>query len=246
MKLDHVVIFVSDLERATRDFSDLGFTVTKGGSHGRTENALIIFQDGTYIELLALTRNWLRPVVRLTGRLGFLDKSAARKQNMYWRLLRWISGDTGFVDWCVRVDDVKSTLDHWAQENVDLIQPEMFCRLRPDGKNVKWYLSAAKDFNLPFILEDITPIDLRVPLNDTTNHSNGAIGIYQIDLYVDDVETITTLHKRLCIGERAKVSLKHKTAQSPRISLKLLCTDTTPCKLNTKKSHNASILMIPA
>jgi hypothetical protein len=36
------------------DFNELGFTLTPGGTHpAETQNALVCFQDGTYLELLA-------------------------------------------------------------------------------------------------------------------------------------------------------------------------------------------------
>src|SRR2546430_17587272 len=55
--LDHVVIMVPDLEAAIRDYTELGFTVVRGGSHPTgTHNALIAFPDGAYVELIAFQR----------------------------------------------------------------------------------------------------------------------------------------------------------------------------------------------
>ena len=44
-QFDHLVVFVTDIEQASRDFTELGFQVTRGGSHGSTENALVIFAN---------------------------------------------------------------------------------------------------------------------------------------------------------------------------------------------------------
>src|SRR6516164_4502171 len=54
-RLDHVVIRVRDLEEACADYRALGFTVTPGGEHPTlgTRNALIPFEDDTYLELIA-------------------------------------------------------------------------------------------------------------------------------------------------------------------------------------------------
>ena len=66
MRLDHVVIVVTSLADATAAFTAAGFTVTPGGKHDAipTENALIGFADGGYLELLATrdpdTRDQLR------------------------------------------------------------------------------------------------------------------------------------------------------------------------------------------
>jgi hypothetical protein len=53
--LDHLVIRVHDLEQTIDNFSALGFTVQRGGTHadGVTHNALIGFADGSYVELIA-------------------------------------------------------------------------------------------------------------------------------------------------------------------------------------------------
>src|SRR5689334_2853398 len=57
LHFDHAVIAVKDLDNAIQDYHDLGFTVIRGGIHSNraTKNALIVFEDGTYLELLAKT-----------------------------------------------------------------------------------------------------------------------------------------------------------------------------------------------
>src|SRR5262249_39708681 len=54
-RLDHVVIAVSDLDQAIADYRRLGFTVNPGGVHhgGASHNALVVFADGSYFELIA-------------------------------------------------------------------------------------------------------------------------------------------------------------------------------------------------
>jgi hypothetical protein len=54
-RLDHLVVLVRDLEGAIGDYGVLGFAVTPGGEHadGLTRNALIPFEDGSYLELVA-------------------------------------------------------------------------------------------------------------------------------------------------------------------------------------------------
>ena len=55
IRLDHLVLLVRDLELASADYESLGFAVTPGGEHadGLTRNALVPFQDGTYLELVS-------------------------------------------------------------------------------------------------------------------------------------------------------------------------------------------------
>src|SRR6478736_7896042 len=55
LQLDHIVIAVNDLEASIDDYTALGFNVQRGGDHpGRaTHNALVVFADGSYFELIA-------------------------------------------------------------------------------------------------------------------------------------------------------------------------------------------------
>ena len=55
MPLDHLVIAVHDLEQAMQRHRDMGFRVQVGGKHpGRlSHNALVVFEDGSYFELIA-------------------------------------------------------------------------------------------------------------------------------------------------------------------------------------------------
>jgi Glyoxalase-like domain len=56
-RLDHLVMLVGYLDRAVRDYEELGFTVTPGGEHadGLTHNALIPFRDGSYFPARGLS-----------------------------------------------------------------------------------------------------------------------------------------------------------------------------------------------
>jgi hypothetical protein len=56
-RLDHLVMLVGYLDRAVRDYEELGFTVTPGGEHadGLTHNALIPFRDRSYFPARGLS-----------------------------------------------------------------------------------------------------------------------------------------------------------------------------------------------
>ena len=52
--IDHLVIVVPELEAAVASYRGLGFTVVPGGRHPiGTHNALIAFEEGAYLELIA-------------------------------------------------------------------------------------------------------------------------------------------------------------------------------------------------
>lgn len=223
LHLDHVVIYVSDLDRAMTDYTALGFTVTRGGAHARTENALISFADGTYLELLALKPGTARPLIRLAVKLGLIERSAAGKTDMYWRLLRWISRGTGIVDWCVAAPDMASTLERWKDDGQNIIPAEYFDRTRPDGQVAKWYLGGARSFDLPFLIEDISAREIRVPPANVQTHPNGALGIAEITLSVSDPQRAQTDYKKLGLLPLGKISVQFESKSSPQshIALKI-------------------------
>ena len=237
-KFDHLVIFVSNLDDAINNFTDLGFNVTRGGSHGLTENALIIFANQTYIELLALKPFWHSPLMR--------------------RLLRWVNGDIGPVDWCVSITDLESTLNSWKALHLDVLKSETFSRERIDGGIVRWYLGGTASQDLPILLEDITPIDHRVPLTGTTDHQNGALELKAIQFKVQDkVIALNTAVRFLLPADHqdgskrqdltlgnVQVSFKEHTLPY-KVSLTISSSGNQAQQLDLAKSHGAQIKLIP-
>ena len=59
-------------------------------------------------------------------------------------------------------------------------------RTRPDGTELKWRTAVLVP-PLPFLIEDLTPRDLRVPGGAQTQHANGATGIALVAIGAHDV-----------------------------------------------------------
>ncbi|CDU25036.1 uncharacterized protein SPSC_04870 [Sporisorium scitamineum] len=102
--LDHLILLVNDphtassqrtsaLEHAILVFSQLGFQVVRGGTHadGLTSNALIVFPDGVYIELIQF-----EPVAAPGSGENQQDFETRRKQ--HW----WYHCRKGWIDWCLQ------------------------------------------------------------------------------------------------------------------------------------------------
>jgi len=166
--LDHVVIAVGDLEQAIADYRSLGFTVTPGGRHpGRTShNALIVFDDGAYIELIA----WTAP------------NDAER-----WNVVHRKHGD-GFMDFALIPQDLPRATAEAKARGLPLNGPIDGGRVRPDGVELKWQTARQATFDLPFFCGDVTPRSLRVPEGDVRRHANGAAGVTTVVLAVTDLE----------------------------------------------------------
>lgn len=178
--VDHVVIAVLDLERAVDDYRALGFTVGIGGRHpGRpTRNALVVFEDGAYLELIA----WTAP---------------APAEHRYQVLAR--SGE-GLVDFALLPEDTAKAIESARSRGLAMDGPIDGARVRPDGREIKWRSARQATFDMPFLCGDVTPRELRVPTGEIRRHANGAVGIARVSVAVRDLDASLTRYRAL-LGE---------------------------------------------
>ncbi|KAK7708430.1 hypothetical protein SLS57_009012 [Botryosphaeria dothidea] len=181
IQLDHIVILLSHQELLDPPaWITSNFTLSPGGRHadGKTENKLILFQDATYIELIA-----------------FIDDDPTNKHGHWWGDKRY-----GVIDWALTSPTVETTsraaadLHDWKskQENGALAelayaQPRRGGRRKPDGQEIAWFVTfpqGAKRGLAPFWCHDITPRQQRVPAESQgLQHPCGAIGISNIAVH---------------------------------------------------------------
>jgi Glyoxalase-like domain len=171
-RLDHLVILVRDLDVAAADYERLGFTVTPGGEHadGLTRNALIPFEDGSYFELVS-----------------FLDPEDIRDNVWGWR--KFLPHE-GLIDYCAASDDLESDVRRLESLGFDVNGPDDGGRRLPDGVEIRWRSARISQEGrlLPFLIEDLTPRELRVPGGQAAGHPNGASGISRIEIAAPDAE----------------------------------------------------------
>jgi len=174
--IDHVVLVVTDLDRAVAEHTARGFTVTPGGEHagGLTHNALVGFADGSYLELIA-----------------FHDVAAARGKHS-WQPVAERGG--GWSDFALASDDLAA--DAAALREVLARPVENGGRTRPDGVAVAWQV-ARLVAPLPFLIEDITLRQVRVPSGAAATHANGTRGVGGIVLGARDVAATSARYARL-------------------------------------------------
>jgi hypothetical protein len=160
LSIDHVIIAVNDLDTASETFRTAGFTVLPGGTHasGATHNALIVFHDGTYLELMALTGEPAKPV---TADYSFL-----------------FAHGEGVVGLCLSSDGLEADVAAIRTRGISISELTEGGRLRPDGVEMRWLTAWVEGEPLPFLIEDVTPRVLRVTdIPAYTTHANGAAGI---------------------------------------------------------------------
>jgi hypothetical protein len=189
--LDHIVIAVADLASAVDDYRALGFTVYPGGVHhgGVSHNALVIFADGSYFELIAYRQ--AAPDVR------------------WWQVLS--KAGEGFVDFALLPEDTERDVAAARERGLDLDGPIAGGRLRPDGARLDWQIVRPKTTDLPFWCGDVTPRTLRVPDGEMRVHANGVTGIASLRVAVDDVAASAARYASL-VGPGA-VSKSNGSAQ---------------------------------
>ena len=226
LALDHIVLVVTNLKHAIAQFQSNGFTVVEGGTNGPTHNALITFTDGTYIELIALQSLATRAIFRLLSMTGFLGLRRLVKQDFNNRLFRWFGGSQGFSDICFRVTDLDAFQDRCAELRLPLTTTLEFRRQRPDGIDVRWRLAGTIDDSQAFFIEDITPIQYRIPEGKSREHANGAIGIIRVTSKVSLEQRPTDIEFRTApdLGsQRFTITLRTNTTNKSRLESSMCC-----------------------
>ncbi|MGJ7527242.1 VOC family protein [Variovorax sp. GB1P17] len=177
LTLDHIVIAVHDLERSIADYGALGFHVLRGGDHpGRsTHNALVVFGDGSYFELIA----WRQP----------------SPNERWWQLLQ--RHGEGIVDFALLPRDTAITVADAKARGLTLEGPLDGGRVRPDGERLRWQTARASSADLPFLCGDLTPRALRVPEGEARVHANGALGVASLAIAVRDLDATLARYRAL-------------------------------------------------
>jgi hypothetical protein len=160
------VILVEDLDAAIADYTALGFTVAPGGTHadGATHNALVIFADDTYLELIAFRR--------------------PAPEHHWWR---HVAAGEGLIDFALLPSAIAEDVAAARARGLALEGPLAGGRLRPDGVRVAWQTARSATPDLPFLCGDVTPRDLRVPGGSLREHPNGVAGVAGLAILTTDL-----------------------------------------------------------
>jgi hypothetical protein len=174
--IDHLVIVVNDLEKAARDFEQLGFTVVPGGQHPvGSHNVLISFRDGSYLEIIAFYRDAI--------------------DHRWWDPLQ--KGER-FVDFCFQTDDLRGDTKKLQDAGVAINNPVPWSRKRPDGFELRWLLSLATGSHrgvAPFLIEDVTARSERIP--QQFDHQNKIRGIEKLTVAVGELSPVEKWYSAL-------------------------------------------------
>ncbi|TFK46356.1 hypothetical protein OE88DRAFT_1638375 [Heliocybe sulcata] len=183
--LDHIVHLTppGTVAEATEQWRSLGFTVVPGGTHadGLTSNALVVLQDGVYIELIS----FVHPISYYPP--GSPARLAQERHPWGHQEPGWI--DYAFLGTSEKLSEVINDRAQHEKSGVEYLPEQPGGRARPDGKVLKWRITAPKTRGTwPFFCGDVTPREWRVPLKPESNavHPSGALGVAHARLLADD------------------------------------------------------------
>ena len=187
-RFDHLVIAVSDLDRAIDAYRSFGFDVVPGGRHEHrgTHNALIRFGGLDYVELL-----------------GVYDAEKAVKSGPNGRTLAEFvrDRDGGLVGHCYATDDIEGEAARAREAGVEMVGPFEMRRARPDGRTLTWRLTVPVDVpwrrRWPFIIQWDDPDEERLAVEGVGAHENGACAVVGVSVAVGDLEEATDLYSVL-------------------------------------------------
>lgn len=164
-QLDHVVLLIPyDTLKNPPSWITDNFTLSPGGKHGdnKTENRLVLFSDGTYLELIS-----------------FIDDDPEKRKGHWW------DKPFGVVDFSLTSADkldYQGLVDRLDKSGtgVSFAQPKQGGRVT-NGNEIKWevtFPTSVPRGHVPFFCEDVTDRSLRVPIDkENTSHPCNALGM---------------------------------------------------------------------
>ena len=187
-RFDHLVIAVSNLDRAIDSYRSLGFEVFPGGRHEHrgTHNALIRFGGLDYVELL-----------------GVYDREKAMESGLNGRTLAGFVADRdgGLVGHCYATDDIEAEAARAREAGVEMVGPFEMRRARPDGRELTWRLTVPVDVpwrrRWPFVIQWDDPDEERLAIEGVGVHENGASAVAGVSVAVRDLREATELYSVL-------------------------------------------------
>ena len=119
LTVDHVTICGSDLDSMRRACEVIGLASEYGGPHANraTHMALVGFEDGSYLELIAP----FAPEAEATGMMGGWAK--------------YMRENAGPSAWAVASDDIRTDVQHLRSAGIQVCGPGATARIRPANWN---------------------------------------------------------------------------------------------------------------
>ncbi len=154
LSIDHVVVAGMDLNAMRADLRAVGLESVEGGTHedGLIHDALISFADGSYLELIAPVPGKIVP------------------EHPWWP---YMVSNAGVCAWAIRSTNIEKDVALYRSRGIAVDDVQMGGRTRPDGVRLEWRMAVLHDTApgtvLPFLIQDVTPREWRVPPADSAD-----------------------------------------------------------------------------
>ena len=212
-RIDHAVIVVDNLTEARERFAAAGFSVVAGGEHGGndTENALVPFEDGSYLELFAPVNPAMATEMKALVASGTFDAAMQQENAMDSRFMRHLADGPGPEDFALSSPglNLSAAQADAGQQGIILAGPIPMSRTRPDGIDVKWHVDVPVSGDtaaVPFLIADDTPRSYRVPGGADAMQPNNVTGIKRIVIRTQDQENVTQWYDTVLPGVPASTN----------------------------------------
>jgi hypothetical protein len=178
--IDHASVCGSNLDTLRQAFTNIGLASEYGGPHanGITHMALLGFDNGSYLELIA-------------------PQTAGKTEGSGWS--NFMAGDAGPCAWAISSQDIEQDVVRLKAAGVPVSGPEAGSRKRPDGMSVEWQTaslgSGPPGSTLPFLIQDRTPRAWRVQPTQSLQGS-GLTGFAAIVVGVRDLNAASALFEK--------------------------------------------------
>lgn len=183
LKIDHATVCGNDLDDLRSAFTSISLAPDYGGQHGNgvTQMALIGFDDGSYLELIA-------PVKKDDPKLA---------ESSDWA--KFIVADAGPCAWAVESRDLHKDVAQLRSSGIKVTGPNAGSRKKPEGTGIEWQTAevgeGAAGSVLPFMIQDKTPRELRV--KPSVSVKGGVLtGIAMVVIGVKDLDAAIALFRK--------------------------------------------------
>ncbi len=189
----HAMVLVNDVSLAATDYAGLGFTISEGGrlGNGGLQNAVVLFPDGSNLELLGFRPRWLLPGLQILKRAGLLSFIIHRRSWMVRRIILKAAANKGLLDFFVLSGSIEDDVELARRRGLGLEGPLPFSEVLADGQDISWLLASPYALDVPFIIEYLT----QKPGGE--HHPNGAEGVAGVTVAVTDLDASVARYKQL-------------------------------------------------
>lgn len=215
-QIDHIIILISPQSFANPPpWLSENFTIIEGGTHskGTSRNKLIIFKDGTYLELFS----WTDPQPEGVTAYSDFPSWASKPEDC---IIDWaLTGKDADVKYEQLMGSLKELEGEGERIGITYDEPREGGRQRKDGQQLRWVTTRPRrtgtdttplPVDVPFFCHDVTPRVLRVPslpdaipdMPNITNHPCGATGVAGIVIEVaeSNLERSTKMYEAILGG----------------------------------------------